>query len=191
MAAVKSEIATFFEVFPNGIVWGNTVRGEGYDIVLLGTGRADAHRRRRAGAAARQPGVRRGGALAARDRLRLGDGAAATYGGRGQDLRPWLQDAEINRDNNLRLQFLAGFGVDRDQRMEIYRGIVGYRRFPDDMFVGSPSTLAPAAGVTVGAIAVAAPPSPRRPSLGARFDLDDACLVPPHAGRRLNTRVAW
>ncbi len=35
-AAVKSEIATFFEVFPNGTVWGNTNQGQGYDVVLLG-----------------------------------------------------------------------------------------------------------------------------------------------------------
>src|SRR5205085_5521616 len=35
-AAVKSEIATFFDAFPNGIVWGNTNNGQGYDLVLLG-----------------------------------------------------------------------------------------------------------------------------------------------------------
>ena len=34
--AVKSEIATFFEAFPNGVVWGNTNNGAGYDLVLLG-----------------------------------------------------------------------------------------------------------------------------------------------------------
>ena len=34
--AVKSEIATFFEAFPNGMVWGNTQDGRGYDLVLLG-----------------------------------------------------------------------------------------------------------------------------------------------------------
>ena len=34
--AVKSEIATFFEVFPNGTIWANNINGRGYDIVLLG-----------------------------------------------------------------------------------------------------------------------------------------------------------
>ena len=34
--AVKSEIATFMEAFPNGVVWGNTQQGRGYDLVLLG-----------------------------------------------------------------------------------------------------------------------------------------------------------
>ncbi len=32
---VKSELATFFDVFPNGTIWGNDINGEGYDIVLL------------------------------------------------------------------------------------------------------------------------------------------------------------
>ena len=77
MAVAKSEIATFFEAFPNGIVWGNTVRGEGYDIVLSGQVEptridVDALERK-----LRQPGVRPAGALAAPDRLRLRDGAAA------------------------------------------------------------------------------------------------------------------
>ena len=143
MAVAKSEIATFFEAFPNGIVWGNTVRGEGYDIVLSGQVEptridVDALERKLA-----SPEF----APLARSLREIGfDSATAllqTYAGRGQDLRPWLQGAEINRDRNLRLQFLAGFGVDRDQRMEIYRGIVGYRRFPDDLFVGSPDRIAP------------------------------------------------
>ncbi len=34
--AVKSEIGTFFEAFPNGIIWGNTHQGKGYDTVLMG-----------------------------------------------------------------------------------------------------------------------------------------------------------
>ena len=45
--AVKSEIGTFFEAFPNGVVWGNTNNGQGYDLVLLGQVEADADRRRR------------------------------------------------------------------------------------------------------------------------------------------------
>ena len=32
---VKSELATFFEVFPNGTVWGNS-NGGGYDTVVMG-----------------------------------------------------------------------------------------------------------------------------------------------------------
>jgi len=66
----------------------------------------------------------------------------STYGGRGPEMRPWMADADINRDNNLRLQFLAGFGMNHDQRVEIYRGILQYRRYPEDLFTGSPAKLA-------------------------------------------------
>ena len=35
-ASIKSEIGTFFDVFPNGIIAGNTFHGIGYDTVLMG-----------------------------------------------------------------------------------------------------------------------------------------------------------
>src|SRR5260370_1829220 len=34
--AVKSEIATFLQAFPNGMVFANTIQGQGYDVVLVG-----------------------------------------------------------------------------------------------------------------------------------------------------------
>ena len=34
--AVRSELATFLDVFPNGAVFANTVEGMGYDAVLVG-----------------------------------------------------------------------------------------------------------------------------------------------------------
>ena len=124
-------------------MWGNTVRGEGYDIVLLGQVgppqkiNVDAMEQRLA-----SPEY----AEVARSLRQTGfDSATAllsTYGGRGAELGPWLKDAEINRDKNLRLQFLAGFGMNIDQRVEIYRGILAYRRYPDDLFIGSPERLA-------------------------------------------------
>ena len=35
-SGVKSEIATFFEVFPDATIWSNYNNGDGYDLVLLG-----------------------------------------------------------------------------------------------------------------------------------------------------------
>src|SRR6185503_6040561 len=35
-AVVKSETATFFQVFTDGTIWSNDESGKGYDIVLLG-----------------------------------------------------------------------------------------------------------------------------------------------------------
>ena len=141
MAAVKSEVATFFEAFPNGTVWGNTVQGQGYDVVLLGQVEptsidVDALEGRLQSAefAPLAQSLRQIGFNSAVELL-------STYGGRGPELQPWLKDAEVNRDDNLRLQFLAGFGMNVDQRAEIYRGMLAFRHYPEDLFVGSPGNL--------------------------------------------------
>ena len=58
--------------------------------------------------------------------------------GGGPDLEPWLRDAEINRDRSLRLQYLAGLALDRQDAYHIYDAIVGYRRYPRALFQVSP-----------------------------------------------------
>lgn len=141
LAASKSEIATFFQAFPNAIIWGNPIRGVGYDIVLMGRvdgARIDVDQMQRLldrpdfGQVARS--LRQIGFNSAIDLL-------STFAGRDPELRPWLVDAEINRDNNLRLQFLAGFDLNLDQREQTYREIIAYRQYPSDLFTGSPATL--------------------------------------------------
>ena len=141
-AAVKSEIATFFEVFPNGIIWGNTYNGEGYDIVLLGQAEPTHinvdEMERQLGSpefAVVAQSLREIGFNSAVDLL-------STYGGRAAQLAPWLKDAEVNTDRNLRLQYLAGFGVNAYEQAAIYRGILAYRQYPEDLFDGSPERLA-------------------------------------------------
>ena len=141
MEAVKSEVATFLQVFPDGIVWGNTSRGVGYDVVLSGQvepARIDVDEMERLLSTPELSPV----AMSLRE---IGFNSAtallSTYAGRGRELGTWLTDAQINRDKNLRLQFLAGLGMNIDQRAEIYRGILKYRRFPDDVFLGSPERL--------------------------------------------------
>jgi len=141
MAAVKSEVATFFEAFPNGTIWGNTVQGQGYDVVLLGQVEPT-----RIDVDAMELRLRSPEFVPVAQSLRqIGfDSAVAllsTYGGRAAELGPWLKDAELNRDDNLRLQFLAGFGMNVDQRAEIYRGMLALRHYPDDLFSGSAAQL--------------------------------------------------
>lgn len=58
----------------------------------------------------------------------------AAYVGRPRDLAQWLEDAQINQERNLRLQYLAGLSINLAREQEIYRGIVQYRRYPDDIF---------------------------------------------------------
>jgi spermidine synthase len=135
---VRSELATFFEAFPQGTVWSNLKDGEGYDVVLLGqvegtTIDIDAFEQR----------------LESRDYSRVAaslkevkfDSAMdvlATYAGWGPDLREWLKGSEINRDRNLRLQYLAGMGVNQNLSSAIYREMTWHRTFPDALFTGSP-----------------------------------------------------
>jgi spermidine synthase len=59
----------------------------------------------------------------------------ATYAGQAVDLSPWLKDAEINHDRNLRLQYLAGMGLNLYQSDSIYKDLLRYRRFPEDLFI--------------------------------------------------------
>jgi len=142
MEAVKSEIATFMEAFPNGIVWGNTNNGAGYDLVLMGQVEdTKIH------VDAIQAKLDRPEYAPIRQSLReIGMNSAvdlfSTFAGRASDLKPWLADASINRDRNLRLQFLAGMGLNLYQSDVIYSSMLAHaHRFPDELFVASPETL--------------------------------------------------
>ena len=61
----------------------------------------------------------------------------STYAARASDLQEWLRDASINHDRDLRLEYLAGMGVNLFQSESIYNDILRYRRFPEDLFTGS------------------------------------------------------
>jgi spermidine synthase len=61
----------------------------------------------------------------------------ATYAGRKADLAEWLKGAAINRDRNLRMQYLAAMGLNRDESATIYASMLAYRRFPEGLFVSA------------------------------------------------------
>jgi spermidine synthase len=142
--AVKSEVATFLEAFPNGVVFGNTYNGAGYDLVLVGQeGDApmkidvDAVEKRLASPEYAQ---------VAQSLREIGFNNAtelfSTFAGNAQMLKPWTQDAQINHDRNLRLQFLAGLGLNLYDQAGIYSQMVQYRRYPEGMFTGTEEQLA-------------------------------------------------
>jgi spermidine synthase len=131
-AAVQSSIATFFEVFPNGTIWGNTYQGQGHDMVLLG--QVEPLRIDLDAMEKRIEGNRMAQSLADIGMNSTLD-LFATYAGRRSDLTEWLRDAAINRDRNLRMQYLAGFGLNLDDSAAIYAGMLAYRRFPSDLFI--------------------------------------------------------
>jgi spermidine synthase len=105
MAAVKSEVATFLEVFPNGVVFGNTHQGGGYDVVLLGQKSDRPIDVDRIEEKLRRPEY----AGVARSLSEIGFNSAidlfSRFAAQGPMLREWLADAQVNRDRNLRLQY--------------------------------------------------------------------------------------
>ena len=135
--AVKSEVATFFEVFPEGSVWSNDNEGAGYDTVLLGhVGHQTIDVDRIVNRV--QDDVTLGLSLEEVG-FHSGFHLLATYAGTAQDLKPWTQDAQINHDRNLRLQYLAGLGSHRYREIDIYNEMVRHRTYPDQLFRANPA----------------------------------------------------
>jgi spermidine synthase len=136
---VKSEVATFFNVFPDGTVWSNDINGRGYDVVLAG--HSTAQTINVDSIQARLSGPENFPVEQSLSEVGLGTPVSllATYAGQSRDLAPWLVGAEINRDANLRLQYLAGMGLNSYQNASIYDQMLRYRKYPDNLFVGSDS----------------------------------------------------
>ena len=133
LGVVRSEIATFFQVFPEDTVWSNEPLGS--DLVLLGQAAwspidVDGIEERLNRSAPVAASLRDVGFSSAVDLL-------ATYAGRAADMQPWLAGAEINRDRNLRLQYLAGLRLRSNDAEAIYSSMIGWRKYPNDLFVAS------------------------------------------------------
>ena len=141
--AVKSEIATFFTVFPNGFILANTQNGRGYDLVLVGPKEATKYDVDKIEARLKSPEYAR----VAKSLSEVGINSAidlfANFAGQPADMGGYLKDAMINRDRNLRLQYLAGRGLNLYQSDPIYQDIVSHAgTFPENLFAGTPETLA-------------------------------------------------
>jgi spermidine synthase len=141
-AAVKSEIATFMKVFPNSVIWGNTNNGQGYDLVVMGQMEPIKINIDEMEAKLQSPEF----GQVAQSLREIGFSSAtelfATYAGQPTDLAPWLADAQINRDRNLRLQYLAGLGLNMYQSGPIYTEMISHAsKFPENIFTGSPEKL--------------------------------------------------
>jgi spermidine synthase len=140
--AVKSEVATFFEAFPRGMIFANTYNGAGYDLVLLGQVDGTTINLDEMEARLQRPEY----AQVRKSLADIGMTSAvdlfATYAGSAADLQPWLKDAQINRDRNLRLQYLAGRGLNLYRAGEIYAEMLPFARDPQNVFTGSDSLMA-------------------------------------------------
>jgi spermidine synthase len=123
------------------MVFGNTQNGQGYDLVLVGQAEPskidiDEMQQRLA-----RPEY----AQMAQSLREIGFNSAielfSTFAGQASDLKGWLADAQINHDRNLRLQFLAGLGLNLYQSGPIYANMIAHSRFPENIFTGSPASI--------------------------------------------------
>jgi spermidine synthase len=139
--ATKTSIATFLQAFPDSVVFANTVNGQGYDLVLLGKLDDEPIDLDRIQMRLEDPVNE----SIARSLSEVGIHSAVdlfgTYAGSANDMAEWLGDAEINRDLNLRVQYLAGLGLNQYNADIIYRNMIAGAKYPEGLFVGSEVTL--------------------------------------------------
>ncbi len=141
-AGIKSELATFFKVFPNATVWANTQQGGlGYDMVAMGQKeplKIDISKiQERLLSPAYLPvleSLKEVGYFSASD---LNGSVAAQR----SDLTKWLGDAQVNNDRNLRLMYLAGWSYNADLANSLYQEILAQRKTPRNIFSGAPDDL--------------------------------------------------
>ena len=137
----RSELATFFDAFPYGTVWANNRDGLGYDMVFMGQLEPlkidlDAVQARYA-----QPdmepvrqSLRDIGITSVIDLFSMWSGAAV-------DLKKWTDGAPLSTDNDLKLSYLAGWGINANMADGLYRKMLNYRKLPEGAITGSPEKL--------------------------------------------------
>ena len=151
----KSVIATFFQVFPEGLLWSNYHGAGGYDGVLFGAveptvidvdeiqRRLDRPEYERVKQSLRDAEFGEIKEFKTGEVVALEEGVdlLATYIGQAALMKDWTRGAQINTDRNLRLQYLAGMWVNSFIGEKIRSSILEHYRFPDRTFVGSPETI--------------------------------------------------
>jgi len=142
-AVIKSELATFFKVFPNATVWANTQQGGlGYDMVAMGQKdplKIDISQIQRRLISPEYLPV-----LASLNQIGFYSASDlyGTFAGQRSDLAKWLGDAQVNNDRNLRLMYLAGWSYNADLANSLYQEILAQRKTPKNIFSGAPNDLA-------------------------------------------------
>lgn len=147
--SAKSVIATFFQAFPEGVIWSNDSSGAGYDVVLFGqvppTAKINLDRlsdwlERHPKVKASLEDVGFGWRWEPTPQEEIPETAVdllATYAGQAPDLAPWTRGAQINEDRNLRLQYLAGLALNSNLSEEIFNDLLRHYRFPANLVEGS------------------------------------------------------
>ena len=135
---VRSELATFFEAFPTATVWANNIDGRGYDMVFMGQVEPLEIDIDQIAEKLHRPDHQ----LVVESLRGIGINSEidlfGTFAGQHMDLGNWTAGAEINRDKDLRLQYLGGWGINSRLEDVIYRRMISYRQAPTNIFRGSP-----------------------------------------------------
>ncbi|MGA2229692.1 MAG: fused MFS/spermidine synthase [Tepidisphaeraceae bacterium] len=147
LESAKSLITTFFQVFPNGYIFSNDIKGEGYDAVLLGQADPGPIDIDKMETLLEQPEY----AKVKQSLMDVGFGTTsgaspavellATFAGHAPDLQGWMKstidNGDINTDSNLRLQYLAGMWLNNYEQTAILQDMLKYYRFPREQFAGT------------------------------------------------------
>ena len=134
---LKSVIASFYEVFPNGTLWTNDMNTKGYDAILFGQVEPTRIDINQIAERLDQPDQQRVRASLTEVGFSSIHQLLATYAGQANQMRPWSAKAKLNRDRNLRLQYLAGMSLNTYMGEALLNGILKYYQFPADIFSGS------------------------------------------------------
>ncbi|HEY4330358.1 MAG TPA: fused MFS/spermidine synthase, partial [Phycisphaerae bacterium] len=146
----KSVIATFFKVFPNGIIWSNDQAGQGYDAVLFGSvdmqggdgtlklnldeiqEYLDMPEHSKIKRSLQDVGFGSKGIPGTNETVEL----LGMYAGTAPRMQAWTKGTDnlINRDSNLRLQYVAGMWINRVDEVTIFNNILRNYSYPDEIF---------------------------------------------------------
>jgi spermidine synthase len=160
MESSKTLISTFFSdnAFPNGILFSNDITGGiGYDAVLFGQAEptrididamqaqlnSEEYRKVRESLSVVGFGNHTNTPTRDADGKDVVLDLLATYAGQAHDLKSWMQNVPLNTDDNLRLQYLAGKGLNSNEQFAtvILNSIFKNYRFPTEVFTGSPEQV--------------------------------------------------
>lgn len=131
-AAVQSQILTFTQSFADTTIWHSNLLEDGYDLVLLGTEeKLRINTGRIQDKLSANPAINRTLNTIGFESLgRL----LSSYTAHGRGVQTWLENAEVNHDRSLRLQYLAGAASGRYDAKDIYDSISRNRSFPESLF---------------------------------------------------------
>jgi len=134
--AIKIQMKTFMDAFPDGTVWSSAANNKGYDVVLLASNAPlrfdvmDIQRRIDA-----NPRV----AQSMRDvKLNGVVDLLATYGASGRDMTKWLADSPVNRDFSLKLEYISGLALNNKEADTIYANMTADHAYPQNIIIAPP-----------------------------------------------------